>query len=61
MLIYLRHLVKDAAFKDEKELRILSLHPYNDQSSPLKVLEGKNCLSVGYLPVIHEGRNIWRR
>ena len=55
MLIYLRHLVKDAAFKDEKELRILSLHPYNDQSSPLKVLEGKNCLSVGYLPVIHEG------
>lgn len=24
MLIYLRHLVKDAAFKDEKELRILS-------------------------------------
>lgn len=50
MLIYLRHLVKDAAFKDEKELRILSLHPYNDPS--LKVLPGKNCLSVDYLPVI---------
>lgn len=55
MLIYLRHLVKDAAFKDEKELRILSLHPYHDQCSPLKVLPGKNCLSVDYLPVIHEG------
>ncbi|WP_215429516.1 tetratricopeptide repeat protein, partial [Akkermansia muciniphila] len=52
MLIYLRHLVKDAAFKDEKELRILSLHPYNDSS--LKVLTGKNCLSVNYLPVIHD-------
>lgn len=50
MLIYLRHLVKDAAFKDEKELRILSLHPYNDSS--IKVLPGKNCLSVDYLPVI---------
>ena len=50
MLIYLRHLVKDAAFKDEKELRILSLHPYNDPS--IKVLPGKNCLSVDYLPVI---------
>lgn len=55
MLIYLRHLVKDAAFKDEKELRILSLHPYHDHFSPLKVLPGKNCLSVDYLPVIHEG------
>ena len=55
MLIYLRHLVKDAAFKDEKELRILSLHPYNDHDSSLKVLPGKNCLSVSYLPVIHEG------
>lgn len=55
MLIYLRHLVKDAAFKDEKELRILSLHPYHDQGSSLKVLPGKNCLSVDYLPVIHEG------
>ncbi|MCD8063993.1 tetratricopeptide repeat protein [Akkermansia sp.] len=54
MLIYLRHLVKDAAFKDEKELRILSLHPYNDHDSSLKVLPGKNCLSVDYLPVIHE-------
>ena len=53
MLIYLRHLVKDAAFKDEKELRILSLHSYNDPS--LKVLLGKNCLSVDYLPVIHGG------
>ena len=53
MFIYLRHLVKDAAFKDEKELRILSLHPYNDPS--LKVLLGKNCLSVDYLPVIHGG------
>lgn len=52
MLIYLRHLVKDAAFKDEKELRILSLHSYDDPS--LKVLPGKNCLSVDYLPVIHE-------
>ena len=52
MLIYLRHLVKDAAFKDEKELRILSLHPYNDPS--LKVLPGKNCLSVDYLPVIDD-------
>lgn len=55
MLVYLRHLVKDAAFKDEKELRILSLHPYKDQGSPLKVLPGKNCLSVDYLPVIHDG------
>ncbi|WP_354832213.1 tetratricopeptide repeat protein [Akkermansia muciniphila] len=55
MLIYLRHLVKDAAFKDEKELRILSLHSYHDQNSLLKVLPGKNCLSVGYLPVIHDG------
>lgn len=55
MLIYLRHLVKDAAFKGEKELRILSLHPYHDQGSSLKVLPGKNCLSVDYLPVIHEG------
>ena len=52
MLIYLRHLVKDAAFKDERELRILSLHPYNDPS--LKVLLGKNCLSVDYLPVIDD-------
>lgn len=52
MLIYLRHLVKDAAFKDEKELRILSLHPYNDHDSSLKVLPGKNCLSVNYLPVL---------
>ncbi len=55
MLIYLRHLVKDASFKDEKELRILSLHPYNNHDSSLKVLLGKNCLSVDYLPVIHEG------
>ncbi|PNC20363.1 hypothetical protein CXU22_00860 [Akkermansia muciniphila] len=52
MLIYLRHLVKDAAFKDEKELRILSLHPYNDHDPSLKVLPGKNCLSVDYLSVI---------
>lgn len=52
MLIYLRHLVKDAAFKDEKELRILSLHPYNDSS--LKLLPGKKCLSVNYIPVIHD-------
>ena len=52
MLIYLRHLVKDAAFRDEKELRILSLHPYNDHDPSLKVLPGKNCLSVDYLPVI---------
>ena len=53
MLIYLRHLVKDAAFKDERELRILSLHPYNDSS--LQVLPGKNCLAVAYLPVMHDG------
>lgn len=52
MLIYLRHLVKDAAFRDEKELRILSLHPYNDHDPSLKVLPWKNCLSVDYLPVI---------
>ncbi len=52
MLIYLRHLVKDAAFKDEKELRILSLHPYNDSS--LRVLPKKNCLAVDYLPVIDD-------
>lgn len=55
MLIYLRHLVKDAAFKDEREWRILSLHPYNDRDSSLKVLPGKNCLSLDSLPIIHEG------
>lgn len=52
MLIYLRHLIKDAAFMDEKELRILSLHPYDCKQ--LSVLEGKNCLASDYLPIIDE-------
>lgn len=52
MLIYLRHLIKDAAFMDEKELRILSLHPYD--YNKLSVLEGKNCLARDYLPIIDE-------
>lgn len=54
MLIYLRHLIKDAAFMDEKELRILSLHPYDCKQ--LSVLEEKNCLASDYLPIINEER-----
>ena len=30
LLIYLRHLVKDAAFRDEQELRMLTLHEFGD-------------------------------
>lgn len=45
-LIYVRHLIKDAAFRDEKELRILSL--YNNSDEKLQVLPGKDCLCVDY-------------
>ena len=53
MLVYLRHLIKDAAFMDEKELRILSLHRY-DEGHDLNVLKNKKCLSRDYLPILHE-------
>ena len=58
MLIYLRHLVKDAAFKEEKELRILSLHPFKsssqeENSRPVSLLESKGCLACDYLPIFH--------
>lgn len=53
MLIYLRHLVKDAAFMDEKELRILSLHRYDDKET-MRISDGKNCLCRDYLPILHE-------
>lgn len=53
MLIYLRHLVKDAAFMDEKELRILSLHRYDDKET-MRISDGKNCLFRDYLPILHE-------
>ena len=54
MLVYLRHLIKDAAFMDEKELRVLKLHRYGDKEK-VKLLNGKNCLACDYLNILQDG------
>ena len=55
MLIYLRHLIKHSAFKEEKELRIIQLLPYGDSSIELiSRLNDFPRLSSNYLPILHE-------
>lgn len=39
LCVYLRHLIKDAAFRDEQEMRLLKLCPIND--AKVEVLKGK--------------------
>jgi hypothetical protein len=52
LCVYLRHLVKDAAFRDEQEMRLLKLCRIND--TKVEVLKGKGTLSTIYCPLFEE-------
>ena len=52
LCIYLRHLIKDAAFRDEQEARILKLHSFGD--SEVESLHGKGSLSADYRSIFKE-------
>lgn len=50
LTIYLRHLIKDAAFRDEQEMRILRLFPFGCKE--VKRLTDTGPLYADYLPVL---------
>ena len=54
LCVYLRHLIKDAAFRDEQELRLLKLCPLNDDK--VEPLTGKGTLSTVYCPLVEKGQ-----
>lgn len=52
LCVYLRHLIKDAAFRDEQEMRLLKLCPTHD--AKVEPLKGKGTLSTVYCPLFEE-------
>ena len=50
LCIYLRHLIKDAAFRDEQEMRVLKLFPVDD--ADVGALNGTGPLSSAYCPLL---------
>ncbi|GHS96847.1 hypothetical protein FACS1894108_02200 [Planctomycetales bacterium] len=53
LLIYLRHLVKDAAFAEEQEMRMLMLCEFGDEK--IKTLNTeKNLLGIPYFRILHQ-------
>ncbi len=54
LCVYLRHLVKDAAFRDEQEMRILKLCQLDDNN--VQMLSGHASLWTNYCPILDENQ-----